>query len=519
MHTAYDLAWSAAQRTPSRLALVDDLTDRQLTYRELIDEVDAIAAGLQSLGVVAGSRFATVLPNRLEHCLIVLALERIGAVPALMNARLGPADIHSLIRAGTIQGAMTMPDPQMVTAVADALPANAPLLILSDQPIADLPAAPFNACRGNSNELPAAPNPAPEDLAFIFYTSGTTGLPKGVMLPHRTTLPRIVWLSAMAGVQYGELRTLGLAPLNHVIGFHGNFLITLAYNGTYFLMSQFDPASAIDAVAEHAISFVFTVPTFYHAMLNAPNYDPAKLTSLDQILYGGAAIQPALLDRLDGECESAIVHIYGTTETMCSLYNPRPVGRPSRLRPGLFSDVRVVAFGGDVEHAVTSEAEGELIVRIGADTMFAGYLDSPDATAAKVRDGWYQTGDVCRVRDDGDLELIGRVDDVIRSGGENVHPDEVEAVLSAHPAVEDAAVVGIADDYWGEMVVAYIVSNDEQPTVEALDEHCRADILARYKRPRAYIFVDSLPRSAANKLLRRVLRDSSEQKIPIRISD
>ena len=151
--------------------------------------------------------------------------------------------------------------------------------------------------------------------------------------------------------------------------------------------------------------------------------------------------------------------------------------------------------------------------------MFAGYLDSPDATAAKVRDGWYQTGDVCRVRDDGDLELIGRVDDVIRSGGENVHPDEVEAVLSAHPAVEDAAVVGIADDYWGEMVVAYIVSNDEQPTVEALDRHCRADILARYKRPRAYIFVDSLPRSAANKLLRRVLRDSSEQEIPIRISD
>ena len=147
-----------------------------------------------------------------------------------------------------------------------------------------------------------------------------------------------------------------------------------------------------------------------------------------------------------------------------------------------------------------------MIIATDSDVVFAGYLDRPDATAEKVIDGWYFTGDAARLCDDGDLELIGRVDDVIRSGGENVHPEEVEAVLSTHPGVLDVAVVGSPDDYWGEMVVAHVVSGDSDLDLEALDEHCRNSTLARYKRPRGYVFTDTLPRSAANKVLRRVLR-------------
>ena len=497
MHTAYRLIASAAARTPEHLALVDDVSDRRFSYLELLDEVDSVAAGLLSLGVRAGMRFATVLPNSLEHCLLILALDRLGAVPALMNARLSTVEIASLVEDGKMAGAVAQG--ATLSAIKEVLGAAAPLLD---------PNKLLDECRGNPRDLPPVPNPNPEDPAFIFYTSGTTGLPKGVLLPHRTTLPRIVWLSALAYVQYGsDLRVLGLAPLAHAIGFHGNFLASLAYNGTYYLVSQFDPATANDLIEQNRISFLFTVPTFFHAMLNTPNYAPERFASVKQLLWGGAAIHPGLLERLDDELDAQLVHIYGTTETMCSLYNPQPVGQPTRVRPGLFSQTRVIEFDGKPTQVVAPGAEGELIVHTGADTAFAGYLDNPEATADKVRDGWYYTGDACQLRRDGDLELIGRVDDVIRSGGENIHPDEVEAVLSEHPDVLDVGVVGTDDEHWGQRVVAHVVAKHASLSADDLDQYCQSTALARYKRPREYVFVERLPRNAANKLLRRALRE------------
>ena len=507
MHTAFDLIVQAARRTPDHPALVDDVSSCVYSYRELLEEVDRVAAGLAKQGVTRGDRFATVLPNRLEHCLAILALCRLGAIPALINARLSSADIASLVTAGGIRGALTLADPQVLDAVRTALPVGAPLLCVG-QPNG-LDAVSFDDCRADPADLPSPPRPDSEDLAFIFYTSGTTGLPKGVMLPHRTSEPRVLWISPLAGVRQGlGLRVLGLAPLNHAIGFYGNFLVSLIYNGTYYLLSQFDPDVAVRMVREHQITLLFTVPTFYQAMTNTPAYAPSALTSVRSILWGGAAIQPALLDKLDNEIGADLIHIYGTTETMCSMYNPNPVGQSVRVRPGLYSSVRVVTVGGGVDDRVQPGSEGELIIATDSDVVFSGYLDQPDATAEKVREGWYFTGDVCRLREDGDLELVGRIDDVIRSGGENVHPEDVEAILLEHPDVEDAAVVGRVDDYWGEMVVAHIVCGNAGLTVAMLDAFCRDSELARYKRPRGYVFTDALPRSAANKLLRRLLREA-----------
>jgi 2-furoate---CoA ligase len=139
--------------------------------------------------------------------------------------------------------------------------------------------------------------------------------------------------------------------------------------------------------------------------------------------------------------------------------------------------------------------------------MFTGYLNRPDATAEKLRDGWYYTGDLCIRLDRGRVDLRGRVDDVVRTGGENVHPEEVEAVLAEHPGVRESAVVGVTDPRWGQMVVACVVANEAAPGAGDLDAHCRASALAGFKRPRAYVFVDALPRNAANKVLRRVLRE------------
>jgi 2-furoate---CoA ligase len=502
--TAYDLVWLACERTPNHVALVDDRTGRALSYRELLFEVDAVAAGLFERGIRAGSRVATVLPNVFEHFIAILALARLAAVPALLNVRLQPAEIGQLILRGEMSGAIVAGDNGVVVAASAALPPDAPLFRIEG---AAGNATAFSECRGNASRLPERPRPQPEDPAFIFYTSGTTGIPKAVVVAHRTSEHRVVWLSTQAGLRHGtHNRTLGIVPPNHAIGFYGNFLVTLAYNGTFYVMSRFDPAAVLDQIERHRITFLFSIPTLYAALIAAPSYAPQRLASLELVLYGGAPIAPALLARIACEWPATVRHIYGTTEIMCSLYNPEPVGQPATLRPGYYSRVRVVKPGGSAEETTPVGEVGELVVDASADTMFSGYFNDPAATAARVRDGWYYTGDLCRVREDGDLDLLGRVDDVIRSGGESINPEEVEAVLAAFQPIQEACVIGIPDAFWGEMTIACIVLRDDARDWRAIETLCRSSALAKYKRPRGYFVTDCLPRNAANKVLRRELQ-------------
>lgn len=500
MRTCHDLVWLAAERTPDHLALVDDRTDRRFTYRGLMHEIDVVAAGLAERGIGRGSRVATALPNLIEHCILLLALQRLQAVPALLNFRLQPMELSKLVEQGEMDGAVVRDDPATVQAIRAALKPQAMLLSVGE----------LAACRGNPTTLRGRPCPAPGETAFIFYTSGTTGLPKGAIIPHRTTQHRLTFLSTEGGLRHGaHNRALGMVPLSHAIGFYCVFLATLAYNGTYYVMSAFNPAAAVDMIERHRITYLFSIPTLYQAIVSAPNYKPERMASLELVLFGGAPIHPPLLERLAREWPASLRHIYGTTEIMSPLHFPDPVGRPTRLRQNFGARVRVVRQGAGPEAPVSPGEAGELIVDAESDVSFDGYLKRPDATAEKLREGWYFTGDVCVLRDDGDLELIGRIDDLIRSGGESVYPEEVEAVLATHPAVREACVIGIPDPKWGEMVVACVVFAHESGKCEELDEHLKSSALARFKRPRAYLRMDSLPRNAANKVLRRDLRDAA----------
>jgi len=177
---------------------------------------------------------------------------------------------------------------------------------------------------------------------------------------------------------------------------------------------------------------------------------------------------------------------------MNSLYAKDPAGRAERTRPGFYSRVRVSSIGGR------------------ADATFTGYLNDPEATAAKLVGGWYRTGDSAYLHPSGDVVLTGRIDDMINSGGENVHPEEVEAVLARHPAVREAAVVGVPDPRWGEVVMGCVVAAADV-TADQLDVFCRASSLANYKRPRAYLLLDELPRNAVGKILRRQLRGKAAE--------
>ncbi len=502
MQTCYQLIWLAAERTPDRLAMVDDASERQFTYAELIVEIETVAAGLAERGITKGTRVATALPPLFDHGVLTLALQRLGAVPALLNFRLTVDDLAGLIAEGGIEAAVIQPGDELAAAVTTALPGGAMILSMD---------ASYGDCRGDAAALGPLPDLHPEDPAFIFYTSGTTGLSKGVVMAQKTTEHRVLWLSTQAGLRHGaHLRTLGFMPLSHAIGFYGVFLVTLAMNGTYFVQSVFNPGEANDMVEAHAITYMFAVPQLYFAMTVAPNYDRNKMQSMELTLYGGAEIVPALLDRMDAEWGGAVRHIYGTTETMCSLYNPDPVGQPTRLRPGFYSRTRIIRLDGGPDDRVAPGEEGELIVDATIDTIFSEYLNRPDATQEKLKDGWYYTGDICLLHDDGDVDLIGRADDMIRSGGEHIHPSEVEPVLGSHAGVAEAAVIGITDAKWGQMVVACILGGEAEADARVLDAHMRKSDLAGFKRPKAYVMFDTLPRNAAGKVLRRELRAQVE---------
>ena len=507
MQTVWDHIRLAASRTPGRIAIVDDKTDRTLTFAGLVAEAETVAAGLSRAGIAPGDRVATVLPNVLAHAIAILAVHRLGAVLCLVNPRLKPDEAGALIADGSVSSAICVADDAMVSAVQAALPPGAPLYTLggaADRTDGDT--RDFAACRGDAANLPAWQTPAADALAFVMYTSGTTGLPKGVMIPHGATDARILFAPVQCGMRHGgHNRGLGLMPLFHAVGFYSGFITTLSLNGTYYVHSAFDPAAAVDAVKRHGLTYLFGAPAHFHAMLSMPGFDPADVATVQTLAYAGAVMPGALLDRVKAAFPGALMtNIYGTTEMMNSLYMTDPAGAPTRYRPGFYSDVRIGRIGGSVNDVCDIGEEGELLVDARCDAAFLGYLNRPEATAEKLTGGWYRTGDIAAMLADGDLELRGRVDDMVVSGGENIHPEEVETVLLQHEAVRDAAVIGMPDDRWSERVVACIVADGVD--AETLDVWCRESVLANYKRPRSYVFLDALPRNAANKLLRRELK-------------
>jgi acyl-CoA synthetase (AMP-forming)/AMP-acid ligase II len=507
MQTVHDLVRLAASRAPHQPALVDDRTRRKLTYGALLGEIDRVAAGFARLGIARGERIATCLPNVYDHAIALLALERLGAVPALVNARLKPEDVGELVRQGTMRGAIVLADPAQVAAVRAALPAGAPVLTVGGAVEGSVD---FAGVSGDPGTIPDYARAAPDETAFVFYTSGTTGLPKGAEIPHRAIEPRLLYMSTQCGMVHGtHNRVLGLMPLFHVVGFYSVLLGALGLDGTYFVCSAFDPAKAVEAIERHRITTLYGTPTHFHAILAAPNFAREKMASVETVVYAGAPMPGPLLDRVGAAFRGRLTNIYGTTEVMNALYMPNPVGRPHTYRPGYYSQVRVGRFGGSVHDEAPAGEDGELLVDTTADATFTRYLNRPEATAAKMQEGWYRTGDIAVKRPDGDFDLKGRVDDMIISGGENIYPEEVEAALLLHEDVRECSVVGAPDQKWGEVVVACVVPKTPGLAEAVLDRFLRASRLADYKRPRVYLFMDDLPKNATNKVLRRVLREKA----------
>ena len=503
-----------AARYPRRIALIDDDAPggrQTLTYAELWQRVRCIAGGLLARGLKKGDRVALLLPNSREYIESFLGIAAAGLVAVPMNIRLLESELLHMLRDS---GARLLIAQDTLFAGREALlgVAECGVAVMRAGDPLQSPKFPYEALLN----APAADpiEAAPGDLSSLMYTSGTTGLPKGVMLSHGAWTA--VSDQARAYLNYGDAETtLHAAPLTHGAGFL--LLPTLATGGANVVVARFEPARVLRLMRETRVTNGFFVPSMVQMLLDTP--DPASGTQtagypdLKTIYYAGSPIDPATLAGALHRFGNVLVQSFGQMESPMFL---TVLDRHDHARIAAGSAAHLMRSAGHPIDAVTVHivdddghdlAQGEAgeIAVIAPQTML-GYWNRPEATAESIRDGRLHTGDIGRLDADGYLYIVDRKKDMIISGGANVYAREVEEVLLEVKGVREAAVIGLPHPKWGEMVTAVLVSESGAPVDEAtLIDHCRRQ-LADYRRPKRFLWVDSLPRNAYGKVLKRQLR-------------
>jgi 2-furoate---CoA ligase len=452
---------AAAERHPEAEAVVDGTT--RLSYAELLDRARRLAGGLAADGIGAGDRVAAVVKCRRESVELYWACQWLGATFVPLSHRVSQADLDYCHE-----------------------DSGAKVWFEVDADLEPLYGA----------EHPGALDRDEREESLMLYTSGTTGRPKGVPRSHRADRAGGLSQALQHGYRYGD-RTLGVMPLYHTMGMHSLIAMSLL-GGCYVCRPDWDAGDVLALIARERISSLYLAPTLYHDLVLHPQPDAHDLSSVGTLAYAGAAMTSALVERCVEVFQPRLfVNHYGSTEIYTFSVHRDQAAKPGCAgRPSIHARLRL---GED----------DEILCHMSSDEAFTGYWNRPDADERAIRDGWYHTGDVGRIDDDGDLWVVGRVDDMIVSGGENIHPLEVEDMLAAHASVREVAVVGAPDERLGHRVVAIVVA-DEDVSADDLDRWClESETLARFKRPREYRFVDALPKSPSGKILRRMLREEA----------
>ncbi|HLJ32809.1 MAG TPA: AMP-binding protein [Ktedonobacteraceae bacterium] len=500
-----------AERYPEHIALI--FKNVNLTYRELESLVNSFANALLDLGIRKGQRVCLLMTNRPEYLISWFAIARIGAVACPMNPSYKEREVAYQLSNSEATAVIVQQNLLPLVQAAQIESPELTCVITVGSQSEQISAFSFNhLIQTNPSTPPTCEAPAGEDMVALPYSSGTTGLPKGVMLSHENLVCNVCQSIATARITFQD-SMLVFIPLYHI---YGIMLMGLAAmtGATTVLMERFEPGECLHNIQEQGITLLYTVPQVLSALLNWPQLDEFDLHTVRFAQCGAAPVPPVLAHRFQ-ECTGiTVMTSYGLTEASPGTHsNPvydrrlirvETIGLPIHDTRQKIVDIET----GEIELGIGEV--GELIVE--GPQVMQGYWKAPEATAATLRNGWLYTGDIGWRDEEGYVTITDRKKEMIKYKGFSIAPAQIEALLLEHPAVMDVAVIAKADDEVGEFPKAFVVLQDDSPQQRA-DELMTwvNNQLATYKQIREMEFIDSIPRNPSGKILRRVLKEREQQ--------
>lgn len=473
--------------------------DTEQSFPIFFDQVARLSTALTSMGARKGRRVILLSSNRPELLVSFFAVWSVGAVAVPINPALAAREACAIVE--HCEPAIVIVEEELSHLLSDAKVSFERCAIGAGEN------SQWHELAASAEPMAAVSKMSRNDPAIIYYTSGTTGLPKGAVISHSAALFTASMFSRHLLISPSD-RLLIAGPMAFILHLTMNALTALSGGASIVILKRFHPDLVFKAIEQHRISVLIAVPTAYVMMVNSLNGRHVSLPSVRLAISAGASLPDSLSQRILSNLGIPVFDLWGMTESgPITTYDPSTdaVGRPDSCgRPLPSCEIRIV---DDELNSLPTGEIGEVLLRCPG--LMTGYYKNPEATASTLVDGWMRSGDLAKIDADGFLYIVGRKKDMIIRGGANIYPVDIEEVLYAHDAVGECAVVGIPDQTFGEIVKAFVVVRDgKQVKCSDLAEHCRQHI-AEYKVPSDIQIVESLPKGATGKILRRQLRDMS----------
>jgi len=485
----------SAERFPDRRAVGGP---SPLTYAEWDARTDLLAAGLAAAGARPRERVMLALDGGEPLASLHLAANKLGAISVPLSVRFSTADVAYCL--DDCEPTLVVADDTTGAKLAEAMrTTKSQPRVTTERELA--------ANRAQRSQ--PIPPPADADISVMLYTSGTTGRPKGVPRSHRAEYAAAVAHLIQTRQPMGAV-SLGVMPMFHTMGLR-TLLASMIGSGTWVPQVSFDAAQSAELIKSDGVDTLYLVPTAYWALARGGRL--SDLASIRRIAYAGAPMSPALASELvDALHPEAMVNHFGSTEIYTFSIFADTARKPGCAgRAGVFDRLRLVRAeeGAPPDAIVSAGEQGQVIVGMDSPEAFGGYWRRPDADAKAIHNGWYYTGDLGYLDDEGDLWVSGRVDDMINSGGENIYPEDIERAMAAAPGIDQVVIAGTPNERWGSAVTAFFVPQGgacDEKTIARIEEWVRTQSgLPSMKRPKRYVAVRSIPMSAVGKILRRQL--------------
>lgn len=490
--------------------------EKQFSYGEFAQRTHRLANALHMLGIKKGDRVSFITYNTHQLLEAYYGVIEAGAILNPINIRLTPQDIaYILDHSGTSAVFYHSDFSPLVESLRPSLESQ-PHFVIIEGNIAGAATHEYEGLLSSVSDQYHVDSFDENDVAELFYTSGTTGKPKGVALTHRSLHLHSIYTALGLDLSDADVN-LHVVPLFHVNGWGTPHLFTMV-GATHVMLRKFDPTSLLQLIEKHRVTHLFAVPLIFNALLHHPHLEKFDLSSLELLMTGGAPSNPTLIKSMHDKFNAMAMAGYGLTETSPVISLARPRKHLTEKEPPEMNQTRLAMTGwatiGTMLRVVDSEDKdvrpdgthiGEIIAR--SNVVMEGYYRDPEATGRVIRDGWFHTGDMATLDEHGYVMIKDRSKDIIISGGENISSVEIETALYSHHAVLECAVVAAPDEKWGEAPVAIVVLKPgATASAEELLEHCRT-ILASFKVPRLVEFREQMPKGGTGKILKAELRE------------